>query len=135
MNTTDKVKAALLRHPEWTDTRIAKNHNTTIAVVRSLRGGTEPPVSEAPAVNVAGVRLANLRVLPRRPTDSAAKYIKRLPPGRGFTIKELAREWGRSEESIRRHAQDLGCIRYVEVSEDEWVQLVMSPETATKYPQ
>jgi hypothetical protein len=38
-----------------------------------------------------------------------------------------------SEETIRRHARDMGCIKFVEVSEDEWVPLIMNPETAAKY--
>lgn len=145
MTTIEKVKAAILRHPDWTDTRIAKNHNTTVSVVRSIRGHAvadprktdkpKPPASPPAEFHAKGVRLGeNVRVLPRRPVESAAKFIRRLPNGRGFTLRELSVEWGRSEESIRRHAIDLGCLRYVEVEQDEWKQLVLSPETAAKYP-
>ena len=77
--------------------------------------------------------LKGLRVLVRKPNDSAAKFIKRLPAGVGFTISELSAEWGMSEETIRRHASGLGCLRYVETSEDNWTQLVLSPETANHY--
>ena len=38
-----------------------------------------------------------------------------------------------SEDTIRRHAKDLKCLKYVEVSTDEWVPMVMSPETSKQY--
>lgn len=38
-----------------------------------------------------------------------------------------------SEETIRKHAREMGCLKYVEVSEDEWIALIMNPETAEKY--
>jgi hypothetical protein len=38
-----------------------------------------------------------------------------------------------SEETIKKYARDMSCLKWVEVSEDEWVQMVMSPETAAQY--
>lgn len=80
-----------------------------------------------------GLVLTNRNVLPRRPPESAAKFIKRLPANRGFNLKDLSRQWGMSEETIKRHSKDLGCLKYVEVADDEWVAMVMSPETAARY--
>jgi len=80
-----------------------------------------------------GLLLSKLRVLPRRPAESAAKYIKRLPLGRGFDIKKLSQDWGMGEDTIRRHAKDLCCLKYVEVEPDEWLPVVMNPETAKQY--
>lgn len=73
------------------------------------------------------------RVTSHRPVETAAKFIKRLPLGRGFNPKELSSEWGMSEETIKKYARDMSCLKWVEVSEDEWVQMVMSPETAAQY--
>jgi hypothetical protein len=77
--------------------------------------------------------LTNLRVLSRKPAESAAKFIKRLPKGRGFCPKDLSQEWGMSEDTIKRHAKDMNCLKFVEISEDEWKSLIMSPETAATY--
>jgi len=92
----------------------------------------EPEASSAPSTG-SGITLRGMRVLSRRPAESAAKFIKRLPKGRGFDPKDLARDWGMSEETIRRHARDMSCLKFVEVSEDEWVPLIMNPETAQDY--
>lgn len=126
-----KIEASILRYPTRGNAAIAKNHrgaNASIVEEVRLSMGL-PPASQVEG----GVSLAGMRVLSRRPVDSAAKFIKRLPEGRGFDPQDLAKEWGMSEETIRKHARDLGCLKYVEVSEDEWVPLVMNPETSKKY--
>jgi hypothetical protein len=98
--------------------------------------GEGNPSATAPnePLGISGVSLTSRRVLSRRPAESAAKYIKRLPNNKGFSASDLAREWGMSEETIRKHARDMGCLKFVEVSEDDWKPLVMSPETASRYP-
>jgi hypothetical protein len=79
-----------------------------------------------------GVELRGLKVLPRKPADTAAGFIKRLPHGRGFEPRVLAAEWGMSEDTIRRHAKEMKCLKFVEVG-DNWVPMVMHPDTAAKY--
>lgn len=133
MKTTlhQKIEASILRYPTRGNAAIAKNHkgaNATMVEEVRLSMGV-PPISQVEG----GVSLTGMRVLSRRPVDSAAKFIKRLPEGRGFDPKELAKDWGMSEETIRKHARDLGCLKYVEVSEDEWTPLVMNPETSRNY--
>ena len=81
----------------------------------------------------AGVKLAGKRVLSRRPVETAAKHIKRLEPNKGFDPAQLSTEWGIGEETIRRYAREMGCLKFVEVEEDEWKQLVLSPETAKNF--
>ena len=136
MNTT-RILASIAKHPEASDLRIAKNLGLTVAEVAAVRGTSNPkgakalPV-KASAVTCDGVELKGLRVLPRKPADSAAGSIKRLPAGRGFEPRVLAAEWGMSEETIRRHAKDLKCLKFVEVN-DEWLPMVMHPETAGRY--
>ena len=140
----DRILASIARHPNHSDAQIAKNfRGVTAYQVAGLRGRPSsskvappaPAKKEEPTVpvSVGGVRLTNLRVLSRRPAESAAKFIKRLPKGRGYCPKDLSREWGMSEETIKRHARDMNCLKFVEVSEDEWKPLIMSPETANTY--
>jgi len=38
-----------------------------------------------------------------------------------------------SEETIRKHARDLGCLKFVEVEPDEWKAMIMNPDTAKNY--
>lgn len=134
-----RIAASIARNPHRTNAKIADCvRGSTAALVARVRGGMESASTDSPeAATVAsvgsGIPLRGMRVLARRPAESAAKHIKRLPKGRGFELKALAREWGMSEETIRGHAKNLNCLRYVEVSEDEWVALVMNPETAQQY--
>lgn len=131
MNTT-RILASIAKNPDAPNYRIAKNLGITVSEVAAARG--TPPAktpSSTPALS-GGVELKGLRVLPRKPADSAAGFIKRLPVGRGFEPRVLAAEWGMSEETIRRHAKDLKCLKFVEVN-DEWVPMIMHPDTAARY--
>lgn len=148
----DRILASILRNPTHSDTQIAKNlKGITVAQVARIRpvalGAKRilpsssqvvtlpaPVKKEEPTpVATGGFKLSNLRVLTRKPAESAAKFIKRLPKGRGYCPRELSQEWGMSEETIKRHARDMNCLKFVEVSEDEWRTLVMSPETSAPY--
>jgi hypothetical protein len=146
--TEERIKAALERMPEATNGRIAKNLNVTVGEIEWVRAAmgsikAEPDLTKQLEINLSqppkkadaptGVILTNKRVLSRRPAESAAKFIKRLPLGRGFSVSDLRVKWGMSEETIRRYAREMGCLKFVEVTEDEWQQLVMSPETAVNY--
>jgi len=138
--TTEKLKQAIARYPERSNWEIARNYKGVraagVAAVREKMTGTahhDAPSPEPKQSLSGGFSLASRRVLSRRPAESAAKFIKRLPGGKGYPPRDLAAQWGMSEETIRRHARDMGCIKFVEVSEDEWVPLIMNPETAAKY--
>lgn len=129
MDKTERIKNSISRNPSAPNHQIAKNlgiRADEVARVRESIGDTASQQDQ-------GLILSKLRVLPRRPAESAAKYIKRLPLGRGFDIKKLAQEWGMGEDTIRRHAKDLSCLKYVEVEPDEWVPVIMNPETAKQY--
>jgi hypothetical protein len=138
MTLEQKVLKCIAAHPEYTDYQIARNTRTNriqVAHIRSEHQGTPPKADprEDKSVLEGGVALGRCRVLSRKPSDSASKFIKRLPTGRGFDVKMLAKEWGMSEDTIKRHAKDMGCFKFVEVADDEWVPMVMNPETANKY--
>jgi len=129
MDNSERIRNSINRNPNAPNHQIAKNLNVKtdeVAKVRAEMGQTADNTD-------GGIILNKLRVLPRRPAESAAKYIKRLPLGRGFDIKKLAQEWGMGEDTIRRHAKDLGCLKYVEVEPDEWLPVIMNPETAKQY--
>jgi hypothetical protein len=141
---TERILASIFRNPKHTDTQIAKNiKGTTKAQVGAVRNGSAllitthsaevVPAKKEEAPVAGGFKLSNLRVLTRKPAESAAKFIKRLPKGRGYCPRELSKEWGMSEETIKRHARDMNCLKFVEVSEDEWKTLIMSPETSATY--
>lgn len=132
----ERILFSISRNPGATPGHIAKNVSCAVAAVREVMSRASIPekkTEKSESGPAPGVLLSNLKVLPRRPAESAAKYIKQLENGRGFLPAVLAKTWGMSEETIKRHARDLGCLKYVEVSEDEWVPMVLSPETATKY--
>jgi hypothetical protein len=129
MDKTERIKNSISRNPSAPNHQIAKNLNLRVEEVAKVRES----MGEVASQQDQGLVLSKLRVLPRRPAESAAKYIKRLPLGRGFDICKLAQEWGMGEDTIRRHAKDLGCLKYVEVEPDEWVPVVMNPETAKQY--
>lgn len=136
MNTA-RILASIAKNPDAPNFRIAKNLGLRVdevAAVRSLpaRTASKATTAKASAVTSDGVELKGLRVLPRKPADSAAGFIKRLPVGRGYEPRVLAAEWGISEETIRRHAKDLKCLKFVEIN-DEWLPMVMHPETAGRY--
>lgn len=132
-----KIRAAIGRWPDYGDSKLAKNIKPRptagdVAAVRAQMNGDPLPKPSAPeATN--GIRLSGKRVLSRRPTETAAKYIKRLPENKGFDPKELSLEWGMAEETVKKHARDMGCLKFVEVEEDEWKSLVLSPATAAKF--
>jgi hypothetical protein len=132
----DRIRAAILRFPHYRNSKITANLNNccSAADVQRVRDSMADvaPTPESPS-SAHGISLKSRRVTSHRPVETAAKYIKRLPQGRGFNPKDLSAEWGMSEETIKKYARDMGCLKWVEVSEDEWVQMVMSPETAAQY--
>jgi hypothetical protein len=135
----DRIRAAILRFPHYRNSKITANLNNSCSAaevqrVRDSMADIAPILAAMePQSQSQGISLKSRRVTSHRPVETAAKYIKRLPQGRGFNPKDLSTEWGMSEETIKKYARDMGCLKWVEVSEDEWVQMVMSPETAAQY--
>lgn len=143
MTLEQKVLKCIAAHPDYTDYQIARNTRTNKIQVAHIRSKANTPHASPAtqttqdthdeALLTGGLVLGRCRVLSRKPSDSASKFIKRLPTGRGFDVRTLSKEWGMSEDTIKRHAKDLGCFKFVEVSDDEWIPMVMNPETANKY--
>jgi hypothetical protein len=136
MTLPDRIEKSIRANPHYPNGRIAKNLKTKsaeVAAVRAKIGPLTPSRDEPTIATPGGVPLSSKRVLPRKPPESAAKFIKRLPKNRGFAPAELASQWGMAEETVKRHAKDLGCFKFVEVSEDDWVPMIMHPDTAAQY--
>lgn len=135
-----RIEAAIIKRPHAANISIAKNifgrcRVADVQRVRDLMSGIAKPLEETATLTPqGGIQLNRLRVTAQRPAETAALRIQRLPPGQGFEPKNLALEWGSSEDNIRKHAKDMKCLKYAEISAGNWVQLVMSPETAAKYP-
>lgn len=130
MDNIARIKTSIARNPAAPDHQIAKNLKVRVAEVVKVRASL---ATESTSTGTGGVNLRGLKVLPRKPAESASKFIRRLAPGRGFEIKDLSKEWGIGEDTIRRHAKDMGCLKYVEIEQDEWISVIMNPETAKQY--
>ena len=130
MDNIARIKTSIARNPIAPDHQIAKNLKVKVAEVIKVRASL---ATESTSTGTGGVNLRGLKVLPRKPAESTSKFIRRLALGRGFEIKDLSKEWGIGEDTIRRHAKDIGCLKYVEIEQDEWISVIMNPETAKQY--
>jgi hypothetical protein len=150
MTLDDRIADSIRRNPDRKNWEIAKNFKgvSTVDVerVRVAMGKGAPSTSktasrkdsveeaaESPSFKIAGISLSNRSVLSRRPAESAAKYLRKLANGKAYATSDLAKAWGMSEETIRKHARDLGCLKFVEVEADDWKPMVMNPETAKQF--
>lgn len=137
-----KIEEHIRRSPLKSDSSIAKNFSGMragdVRKVRESMAGkpetTKPETEETEhSGKIAGISLANRSVLSRRPAESAAKFIRKLPNGKAYAPSDLSRAWGMSEETIRKHARDLGCLKFVEVDQDDWKPMILNPDTAKNY--
>lgn len=132
MKTLDhRIAESIRRNPSKTDYEIAKNiRGSSTGEVKRVRAA----LSEGGSADLpGGIKLTGKRVLMKKPPESAAKFIRKLPKHQGFDPSDLSRDWGIGRETIRRHARELDCLRYVEVEQDDWRELVLHPETAAKF--
>ena len=133
-STIEKVKACISKHPDWNNARVTKNFSgARVADIAAIRVSMNPGEQEESAGALSGIKLGASRVSRRRPADNAKSRIKELPTGRGFSVSDLSKSWGFAESGILKCAREMGCLRYVEVKEDDWKQLIMSPLTAAQY--
>ncbi len=126
----ERIRASIRKNPGAPDYRIAKNLSTTVGEVRRVRNSPANPPSE-PTTADEGVDLHGLKVLQRKPAESASSFIKKLPLDRGFELHILSAKWGIGEDTIRRHAKDLNCLKFVKMGED-WIPMVLNPTTAER---
>lgn len=71
------------------------------------------------------------RICERRPPVTVRSKFHSLAKNKAFRIADLARVWGFSAETIKRHARDEGCFAYVDMTgRDDFEECAMHPETA-----
>lgn len=97
--------------------------------------GTAPSRQVPPGRDVRSFVLkTDSRVTDRRPVATVRNRFYGLIKGRAYPVNELARDWGISAETLRRHALDAECFRYVDTTgHDDWAACVMHPDTAAVY--
>jgi hypothetical protein len=74
------------------------------------------------------------RCAAKRPATTVRARFYTLKKGIAYEITDAAREWVMSEETIRRHAMDADCFRYIEKTNEHWVPCILHPDTAKLYP-
>lgn len=133
MKTLDeRIQESIHNNPHHANYQIAKNiKGATAAQVAQLRQSSGMITHAAPQSITGGIDLAGLKILPRKPAESASSFIKRLPENKGFELNALSVKWGIAEETIRRHAKELHCFKFVEIG-GEWLPMVLNPKTAEK---
>lgn len=74
------------------------------------------------------------RVMDRKPPTSVRGRFFGLAKGRAYPVSTLARDWGVSAATLKRHARDAECFKYVDTTGcDDWEACVMHPETAEQF--
>jgi hypothetical protein len=111
-------------------------------IQRALKGlATKPTVSAAvapvakPDNTLRGFAVGEAtRCAAKRPATTVRARFYLLKKGIAYELSDAAREWVMSEETIRRHAQDADCFRYIEKTNEQWVPCILHPDTAKLYP-
>lgn len=80
-----------------------------------------------------GILLRDARVVDTRPNEGIKHLLFGLRKGMGFPVQELAEQWGVSEETLKRHANKYGALKYVETDVAVWTHCVLHPDTALDY--
>jgi len=127
-----RIQKSIVNNPTYSDYQISKSiRGANTQMVKEARSKMGEVLAPAKAKPIPIKQ--NTRVQQFSPRVTVQVRIKQLPLGMGFELSELAVEWGISETTIRGHASVLKCLRYIEMSEGHWVQVVMNPETAAKH--
>lgn len=73
------------------------------------------------------------RVALRRPAASIRSRFFELKRGMAYPLADVAKEWGVSADTLRTHARDVECFRYVDMGHDQWTPCVLHPDTAKQH--
>jgi hypothetical protein len=127
MTTAEKIKAALARHPDWTDNRVQKSAGGTQALVRAIRQGADPATfAESPRETLE--HITGTQTLPILPGGghgglvslsrivekfdiraAILREIAALPEGELIPEKELCqRTAGKDQSRFRRCVENNG---------------------------
>jgi len=135
----NRILASLSRNPNAKNYDIAKNLSGVlsyeVAEVRAAMNGETPPEpQETLAGNLEAIPLNQKRVMPQKPQGSdCRRRIHEIKRGVCYRVADFAMNLGISEETLRKHARTMGCLKWVEVSPDNFEEAIMNPETAKQY--
>lgn len=108
---------------------------TVARAVRRAEDDADPKAGTDALPALRGFALrAETRVRAKRPAPTVRARFLELKRGLAYPESDVAREWGISAETLRKHARDAECFRYVETGPDAWEPCVMHPDTARLYP-
>lgn len=136
----ERIVSSIVRNPGHADWQIAKNlggiSSHDVAEARQVMAGEIGPettgASESSAVEA--IPLNQKRVMPQKPQGSdCRRRIRDIKRGVCHRVPDLAAHLGISEETLRKHARALHCLKWVEMTPDNFEEAVMHPDTAKAY--
>ena len=130
-----RIIAAILRHPDEANWKIAKRiYKGTSAEVQSARdsmGGNEAQTVDP---GIDGIIIGQRRVMPQKPQGSdCRRRIREIKKGVCHRVPQFAAHLGISEDTLRKHARAMACLKWVEMTPDNFEEAVMNPDTAKQY--
>jgi predicted transcriptional regulator len=132
----DRILAAIAKRPSAANYDISKNLSAvTSAEVAEVRASMTGEVMRWPQDDkeseLEAIPLNQKRVMPQKPQGSdCRRRLHEIKRGVCYRVADFAQHLGVSEDTIRRHAKALHCIKWVEMAPDNFEECVMSPETA-----
>lgn len=135
----NRILAAIAKRPNSANYDISKNLSAVtsaeVAEVRASITGQGPKESQEETQNeLEAIPLNQKRVMPQKPQGSdCRRRLHEIKRGVCYRVADFAQHIGVSEDTIRRHAKSLHCLKWVEMSPDNFEEAVMNPETAKAY--
>ena len=130
-----RIIAAIQRNPGESNRQIAKRINrATSAEVQAARDALGDAAPKSPSDEVEAIPIGQKRVMPQKPQGSdCRRRIREIRQGVCHRVPAFAAFLGISEETLRKHAKALSCLKWVEMAPDIFEEAVMNPETAKQY--
>ena len=135
--TTERIREAIERRPSAPDYIIAKSLQgkirvAEVAAVRASMAGTAKP--EPSTGGPQPIQIGNRQVRPVKPQGSDAKrQLREIPRGSAYRVSDFAEKLGVSEDTLKKHARSMHCLRWVETAPDHWIECVLNPDDAKRY--
>jgi hypothetical protein len=136
-----RIVGALMRNPDAPSYTISKNlgrgfSSRDVQVVRATLSDEErqpAPLPDSPG-ELESIPLNQKRVMPQKPQGSdCRRRLREIKRGVCHRVADFAHHLGISEETLRKHARSMQCIKWVEMTPDHFEEAVMSPDTAKQY--
>lgn len=136
----ERIVSSIIRNPDHPDWKIARNlegiYSADVAEARAMMTDElrQPGKAPATADPIEAIPLNQKRVMPQKPQGSdCRRRIRDIAQGVCHRVPAFAAYLGISEDTLRRHAKALHCLKWVEMTPDNFEEAVMNPDTAKKY--